>query len=234
MDADLLAALKALSDASRLRIVGLLAGGRRLSVEELAAALSLTPATVVHHLRRLRDAGLVTAHPRPPYVEHELRLDRLAALGAALDRIGRADSEPGATLPGPDGRPRPAFDAKVLRTFLVEGRLVRIPAQERKRQVILRFLAETDFEPGRDYPEKEVNQRLALRHPDVASLRRALVDGRYLSRAGGIYHVRDASDRATSAPGGPAPEEPAPGVPSPGASPPRARTRRPELDRRLL
>ena len=53
MDHDLLDALKALSDASRLRIVGLLAGGRRMAVEELAAALDLTPGTVVHHLKRL-------------------------------------------------------------------------------------------------------------------------------------------------------------------------------------
>ena len=66
VDPALLTALKALSDASRLRIVGLLAAGRRLSVEELAAALDLTPGTVVHHLKRLRDAELVEARARPP------------------------------------------------------------------------------------------------------------------------------------------------------------------------
>ena len=66
MDPALLTALKALSDASRLRIVGLLAGGRRLAVEELAAALQLSPGTVVHHLKRLRDAQLVEAGAPPP------------------------------------------------------------------------------------------------------------------------------------------------------------------------
>ena len=39
IDPELLVALKALSDASRLRIVGLLAEGRNMSVEQLAAAL---------------------------------------------------------------------------------------------------------------------------------------------------------------------------------------------------
>jgi len=188
MEPELLLALKALSDASRLRIVGLLAGGRRLSGEELADALGLAPGTVVHHLKRLRDADLVTAHPRPPYVEHELRLDRLASIGGALDRIGR-QAEPGDQLPGPDGAVLPAYEAKVLRTFLVDGRLERIPAQHKKRQVILRFLARSDFRPGEDLLEKDVNMRLALRHPDVASLRRYLVENRYMERPGGVYRM---------------------------------------------
>jgi DNA-binding HxlR family transcriptional regulator len=189
MEPELLSALKALSDASRLRIVGLLAGGRRLSVEELADALGLAPGTVVHHLKRLRDAGLVTAHPRPPYVEHELRLDRLASIGRDLDRMGRQSDDSGAQLPGPDGTQLPAYEAKVLRAFLVDGRLERIPAQHKKRQVILRFLARTDFRVGEDVLEKEVNMRLALRHPDVASLRRYLVESHYMERGGGVYRL---------------------------------------------
>lgn len=194
MDTELLAALKALSDASRLRIVGLLAGGRRLSVEELADALGLAPATVVHHLRRLKDAGLVTAHARAPYVEHELRLDRLSAIGRQLDRLSVEAAESGVRLPGPDGVGLPAYEARVLRAYLVDGRLERIPAQHKKRQVILRFLARTDFRPGEEIPEKEVNARLALRHPDVAALRRYLVDDQYLERTSGIYR-RSAEDR---------------------------------------
>ena len=152
MDPGLLTALKALSDASRLRIVGLLAT-RRLAVEELAAELALSPGTVVHHLKRLREAGLVEARPRPPYVEYSLRLERLSEIGAELDRAGR-EGEPGSTvLPGPDGRPRPAFEAKTLRAFFEDGRLDRIPSQEKKRLIVLRYLAETVFEPERTYPE---------------------------------------------------------------------------------
>ena len=83
-------------------------------------------------------------------------------------------------------------EAKTLRAYLVDGRLVTIPAQEKKRQVILRFLLERVFADDRDYPEKEVNQRLALFHPDVASLRRYLVDHGYVDREGGIYRRRGA------------------------------------------
>jgi DNA-binding transcriptional ArsR family regulator len=189
VEPELLTALKALSDASRLRIVGLLAGGKRLSVEELADALQLAPGTVVHHLKRLREAGLVTAHPRPPYVEHELRLERLASIGGELDRLGREAEETGATLPGPDGRDMPAYEAKVLRAFFIDGRLASIPAQRKKRLVILAFLARTDFRQGEELVEKEVNMRLALRHPDVAALRRYLVENGYLERPGGVYRL---------------------------------------------
>ena len=79
---------------------------------------------------------------------------------------------------------------KVLRSYLVDGRLTGIPAQGKKRQVILRFLLERVFTEDREYPEKEVNQRLALFHPDVAALRRYLYDERYVDRDHGLYTRR--------------------------------------------
>jgi hypothetical protein len=77
----------------------------------------------------------------------------------------------------------------VLRAFLEDGRLTSIPAQGKKRLVILLYIAETVFTEARAYPEKEVNQRLALLHPDVASLRRYLVDLRFMSRERGVYRL---------------------------------------------
>jgi len=185
MDEDLLATLKALADASRLRIVGLLAA-RPYAVEELAAAVGLSPGTVVHHLKRLEAAGLVEAKPRHPYVEYSLRTERLHAIGRQLGELERAREE-AAVLPGPDGRPVPAFEAKVLRSFFEGDRLVSIPAQEKKKLVVLRHLLERCFPEDRAYPEKEVNQRLALLHPDVASLRRYLVSYGLVTREAGIY-----------------------------------------------
>ena len=185
MDQELLDTLKALSDASRLRIVGLLAA-RPYAVVELAAALELSPGTVVHHLKRLHEAGLVESRPSRPYVEYSLRLARLHAVGRKIDEIEHSTEEV-AVLPGPDGRPLPAFDAKVLRAFVVGDRLVSIPAQEKKRLVVLRYLLDRCFSEGRAYPEKEVNQQLALFHPDVASLRRYLVDLGFMTRTAGEY-----------------------------------------------
>jgi ArsR family transcriptional regulator len=190
MDRDLLQTLKALSDASRLRIVGLLAS-RPYSVEELAAALVLSPGTVVHHLKRLRAAGLVTARDARPYVEYSLEVSRLHEIGRRLGELERT-AEASATLPGPAGEDLPAYEAKVLRGYLEEGRLTTIPAQEKKRLVVLRWLRDRVFTEDRDYPEKEVNQRLALFHPDVAALRRYLVDYGLVSREAGRYRLPDA------------------------------------------
>jgi DNA-binding HxlR family transcriptional regulator len=195
IDETLIPALKALSERSRLRIVGLLAGGRWLAVEDLADQLELTPGTVVHHLHRLRDAGLVESRSRPPYVEYSLRIGRLAEIGGRLDKLERevraaGEEEIVAGMPEWAG-PR---EARVLTAFRDGERLVSIPAQHAKRLVILRWLAETVFEPGRDYPEKELNMALALRHPDVASLRRYLVDEHFMTREAGVYRLRPTAD----------------------------------------
>jgi len=189
MDPDLLVSLKALSDASRLRIVGLLADGRAMSVEQLAAALELTPGTVVHHLKRLREAGLVESRARPPYMDYSSRVGRLSEIGAALHQIAREQSGADETLSPQPEWASPA-QAKVLRAFFDGERLLSIPAQHNKRLVVLRQLAESLFERKRRYPEKEVNQLLALRHPDAASLRRYMVDEGFMSRKASVYRLR--------------------------------------------
>jgi hypothetical protein len=85
------------------------------------------------------------------------------------------------------GRRRLTELEKVVRTFLRDGRLVSIPAKPRKRDLLLPVILDLCFPEDRDYEEKEVNMRLALLHPDVAALRRYLVDGGLMSREAGIY-----------------------------------------------
>jgi hypothetical protein len=80
-----------------------------------------------------------------------------------------------------------AFTAKVIRSFIRDGRLTTIPARERRRQVLYRYLRDQVFTEDRPYPEKELNQRLALFHPDVATIRRGMVDAGLVTRAGGDY-----------------------------------------------
>ena len=88
----------------------------------------------------------------------------------------------------PIARPdEPAYEAAVLRAFVRKGRLVSLPARERKKHVILRFMLEQAFPDLEPVQEREVNMRLALWHPDVAALRRYLVDARLVSRTGMVY-----------------------------------------------
>jgi len=191
MDADLLVALKALSDASRLRIVGALAEGKPISVEDMAKRLSLSPGTVVHHLNRLREARLVESTPRRPYVDYSLRLGRLAEIGGDLSRM--AHEQAGDQGPGDAPEWASPEEAKVLRSFFDNGLLTSIPAQRSKRLIVLHQLAATVFERKKRYPEKEVNQRLGALHPDPASLRRYLVDEGFMARKSGEYRLRPRS-----------------------------------------
>ena len=107
---------------------------------------------------------------------------------AEIEPRSQPESPPAAAAPPKNpAESRAAFEAKVLGTFLRGGRLVSIPARGRKREVVLRFLVARCFAEDRPYPEREVNERLAEYHEDVAALRRYMVIGGLMTRAGGLY-----------------------------------------------
>ena len=79
------------------------------------------------------------------------------------------------------------MDDRVLERFLAPGGGLRaIPSKQAKLLVVLDHLAQS-FELGDVYPEAEVNEILRRFHPDVASLRRYLVDHQFLARREGCY-----------------------------------------------
>jgi hypothetical protein len=79
-----------------------------------------------------------------------------------------------------------AYDRKVLRDWMTDGRLKDIPRQWKKREVILRYLLD-QFEWDRRYPEREVNEIIGRTHEDYATLRRELVESKRLARDHEIY-----------------------------------------------
>jgi hypothetical protein len=79
------------------------------------------------------------------------------------------------------------MDERVLANFLdTHGRLRTIPTKLSKLTVVLDHLAQ-EFEPGRTYPEAEVNEMLQRFHPDFAALRRYLVENGFLTREDSVY-----------------------------------------------
>ncbi len=79
------------------------------------------------------------------------------------------------------------MDQRVLQNFLTEdGRLRTIPSKQGKLMVVLDHLSQS-FEPGRTYPEAEVNEILQRFHPDFAALRRYLVENSFLTREDNVY-----------------------------------------------
>jgi hypothetical protein len=87
---------------------------------------------------------------------------------------------------------RYSYDEQVIFAFVKDDQLVSIPARHKKRLVVLRYLVERCFPDDRVYPEKEVDQRLALFHPDVAALRRYMVEEGLLTRKAGEYRRAEA------------------------------------------
>jgi biotin operon repressor len=179
VELDAVALLKSLADESRLKLVAILLHGRERSVEELAAMLGLRAATVSHHLARLRAVGLVSM--RAEGNTHLYRLDR-GALAAASRNLLSTEQLAGLVR----GVEPASWDRKVLGDFLVGERLKEIPASRKKRDVILRWLADR-FQPDRDYPEAAVNETLERHHQDFATLRRELVGAGLMRRDGGVY-----------------------------------------------
>ena len=80
-----------------------------------------------------------------------------------------------------------ALTAKTVRSFIRDGRLTTIPSREKRRLIVYRYLRDQVFTEARTYPEAEVNQRLALFHPDVATIRRGMVDAGLVTREAGQY-----------------------------------------------
>lgn len=146
--------------------------------EELAEILRLKPATISHHLARLSEAGLVQSRKEQYYQVYSLVGTQMGKRLGELVFIPQPGIETGVEVD--------AYRKKVLNTFFKFGRLVQIPAQQKKYQIILEHLVE-EFEPGRQYPEREVNQVLLEFHDDVASLRRGMIEEGLMQREKGIY-----------------------------------------------
>lgn len=176
---ELLDFFKVLADANRLKIIGLLAN-QSYNVEQLAEILHLGASTVSHHLSRLHEAGLVSARAEGYYNHYSLQTNILEEMARRL--LTRQTLT--ALAPPVDAD---AFDKKVLKEFLTpEGRIKAFPAQEKKFITLVRYVLR-DFEEGRQYTEKEINEMLARYHEDTASLRRAFIEYKFMQRQAGIY-----------------------------------------------
>lgn len=77
---------KALSDPVRLRLLSLIAShaGGEACVCDLTGAFELTGPTISHHLKVLREAGLVIGERRATWVYYRVEPEVLARLAAVL------------------------------------------------------------------------------------------------------------------------------------------------------
>jgi len=177
MSEELVIFFKALADANRLKIVGLLAE-KPYSVEELAELLKLKPPTISHHLAKLVEAGLIKSRAESYYNVYQLDQSALEAKTRTMfsqQELSSVASEVDAD----------AYDKKVIRDYARrDGSLKTLPSQRKKLEAILRYVVKA-FEVEKRYSEKQVNETLARYHADTATLRRELVGFGLMQREGG-------------------------------------------------
>lgn len=75
---------KALGDPVRLRMASMIAAQPELCVCEITPAFELSSATISHHLKTLRDAGLVDSERRGTFVYYWIQPEALQSLSALL------------------------------------------------------------------------------------------------------------------------------------------------------
>ncbi len=87
---------KAIADPVRLRLLSLIAAhaGGEACVCDLTGAFELTGPTISHHLKVLREAGLIEGERRGTWIYYRVQPDLLAQLSAVLvrDTAARAAS----------------------------------------------------------------------------------------------------------------------------------------------
>jgi ArsR family transcriptional regulator, arsenate/arsenite/antimonite-responsive transcriptional repressor len=90
--ADLAKGFKALGDPVRLRLLSLIAAraGGEICVCDLTDAFNVTGPTISHHLRVLREAGLIDCQRRGTWVYYWIIPAALAALSDLLNTTGIA------------------------------------------------------------------------------------------------------------------------------------------------
>lgn len=173
-----IAVMKALADQSRLAIVNSLLE-RSQYVEEIAKRHGLAPSTVSFHLRKLEQAGLVSSRKEQYYVVFrandemfDTTLREIVAVHPVANELQDVRME--------------EYRRKVLDTFFRHGRLEKLPAQQKKRLIVLEQFA-ARFDAERSYSEQEVTALILPLFDDYCTIRRLLVDEGLVKRDGTGY-----------------------------------------------
>lgn len=144
------------------------------------------------HLSRLTKIGLVSAKSVQYYNVYSLNTDTIQT---TAQRMLKSEELPKLA----QDIDRTAYDRKVLDTFVeADGTIKAFPAQEKKFQVLLRYVEEA-FERGKRYSEKQVNHILSRYNKDSATLRRSLIEDALMAREGGAGRTGASGNRLPAA-----------------------------------
>jgi DNA-binding transcriptional ArsR family regulator len=174
---------KAVGDPTRLRIIALLRQGP-LHGQAIAGKLGLKPPTITHHLKKLRDTGMVYSRRDKNTIYFHLDERKLEFMTTAILRIGDEEAMNKNELQVTDKE-----QTKVLNNFISrDGKLKSVPSQLKKKIVVLSYFVQ-GFEPGETYEEKEVNEYIKTFFDDFATIRREWVMHQFMYRENNRYEL---------------------------------------------
>ena len=154
--------LKLLADETRLEILNILLKEESY-VEKIACELSLTPATICYHLKKMESAGVVNCSRSQFYIIYSLNRE---IFDKPLYELIKKEEQVVDT--------EEKYKKEVISHFFKYGRLTQIPTQRKKREIVLAEILE-QFDFDREYPEKEVNEIILRYHEDFCTIRREMI-----------------------------------------------------------
>lgn len=166
--------LKLLADQTRLDILNLLLKTDSY-VEKIACELSLTPATICYHLKKMEAAGIVNSSRSQFYIIYSLNRE---IFEKPLYELIKKEED------FIDVEEK--YRKEVVSHFFKYGKLTQIPTQRKKREIVL-FEILKQFEYGREYDEKEVNLIIQRYHEDYCTLRREMIAFGMMTRHREVY-----------------------------------------------
>ncbi len=171
-----LALLKLLADETRLQILNILLREDSY-VEKLACELSLTPATICYHLKKMESAGVVNCARSQFYMIYSLNRE---IFDKPLYELIKKDD--------PIVDTEEKYKKEVIAHFFRYGKLTHLPTQRKKREIVLSEIAKR-FVAGRLYTEKEVNEIIHAFHEDHCTVRREMIACGLMVRERETYRV---------------------------------------------
>ena len=168
--------LKLIADETRLEILNILLKEDSY-VEKIACELSLTPATICYHLKKMESAGVVNCSRSQFYIIYSLNRE---IFDKPLYELIQKDD--------PIIDKEEKYKKEVISHFFKYGKLVQLPTQRKKREIILREIA-LKFEKDREYEEKEVNEIIHIFHEDHCTIRREMIAFGILTREKETYRL---------------------------------------------
>ena len=164
--------LKILADSTRLKVLGILAK-EDCYIEKIASSLGITPATVCYHLKRMEKAGIVRCSRSQFYILYSLNKEMFNMTLGEFIMPREADEEE-------------RYKRAVLNSFFKLGKLVSVPVQQKKREIVLLEIAKA-FDIDKEYKEADVNSIIKGYNDDYCTIRRELIAFKIFERVNGSY-----------------------------------------------